>query len=634
MKNFPVFEWMAAAALLFAALPVQADEFAELSRDFSGFDLDRDGTVEIESLAPLAGVDPGAAEGPLVLVLVEARLLAPSHLPGTGPERGTRDPLDLVPALSTLAGDLAKEGWRPRVLSAALYAGERHQDGRTLLALREFFRRVRALDPSFAGAVLVGAFPEAFLVRSCNWRKKEPIVLRAGSPDEKRFEEPVDFLRTMPEEVAHRCEIVLCDLDGRWEDLYTEPRERIAWTIGVYPGGVPAKGGVTSAWETGSWTFQDFFHANDGRLEVREVLAPSGEVTGLHLVPLDDCVDWECSEADLARPNRIARPEILVSRVNARGVARRPKAGLAGADGEGLLDEHGRPRAVRFESPEKVPHWRDGIWEADTILEKRLLLEYFERNHRYRTGEQEVAWRPASLACGLPSGYDVVSLARPEWKDLPREGLDVSGNPGLAEVVRWLQRPAVLRTIRAHSDRWGCVFEAGDAGSLDEVAGGTPWSWTPRGAELVPSLAASSGGGKLDFFLLRTLWENRALPENASFYIHTGCESISPGGAAELPYSHPGYGVIQGGEAILFYAQGLALVGRAKVFYDEPRGFSEALAEGRTFGEAWARYFEIESSAASWDEVGGDIGRKRAYFWSAIGDWTLRLRGPEKAGGG
>ncbi len=67
------------------------------------------------------------------------------------------------------------------------------------------------------------------------------------------------------------------------------------------------------------------------------------------------------------------------------------------------------------------------------------------------------------------------------------------------------------------------------------------------------------------------------------------------------------------------------MVGRAKVFYDEPRGFCAALGEGRTFGAAWQRYFAIESVATDWREVGDDIGRKRSYFWSIVGDWTLRL---------
>ena len=102
-------------------------------------------------------------------------------------------------------------------------------------------------------------------------------------------------------------------------------------------------------------------------------------------------------------------------------------------------------------------------------------------------------------------------------------------------------------------------------------------------------------------------------------------KAISPPGAERLAYDHPAYGVRQGAEALLFFGNGLALVGRSKVFYDEPRGFTDALREGATFGAAWARYFDVESRAGSWGEVGGDIGRKRAYFWSVLGDWSLKL---------
>ncbi|MCA8950650.1 MAG: hypothetical protein KDE27_14200, partial [Planctomycetes bacterium] len=110
-----------------------------------------------------------------------------------------------------------------------------------------------------------------------------------------------------------------------------------------------------------------------------------------------------------------------------------------------------------------------------------------------------------------------------------------------------------------------------------------------------------------------------------SFWVHTGCHGISPPGALSRAYDDPAYGRRQGAEALLFFANGLALVGRAKVFYDEPRGFAAALGAGATFGAAWARYFEIESEAPSWGAVGGDIGRKRSYFWSVLGDWTLKL---------
>jgi len=34
----------------------------------------------------------------------------------------------------------------------------------------------------------------------------------------------------------------------------------------------------------------------------------------------------------------------------------------------------------------------------------------------------------------------------------------------------------------------------------------------------------------------------------------------------------------------------------------------------------------IEAKAERWGAVGGDIGRKRSYFWSVLGDATLRLQ--------
>ena len=42
-------------------------------------------------------------------------------------------------------------------------------------------------------------------------------------------------------------------------------------------------------------------------------------------------------------------------------------------------------------------------------------------------------------------------------------------------------------------------------------------------------------------------------------------------------------------------------------------------------GEAWARYFEIESTTRGRNST---IDRKRAYFWSVLGDPTLRLTRP------
>lgn len=521
---------LAVLLLLAGAVAASPDD---LCARFTGFDRNGDGIVEIDALTPVAREDGPGADAPLVLMLFEGRLL------DVGRET-------VLPSLRRWQRDVAAEGFRSALVEADLYRGPVHQDGETLLALREFLRAVRAEDRKLAGVVLVGAFPEAYLVRSVNWRKRGKVKIGG-----KKFAKPVRYLRTIPEGVAHTCDLVLADLDGHWERLYTQPRTKLPSVAGVFPDGVPADGGITLDYERGTRAFEDFFHVDDGHFDVQEIVW--GPFRAARLTPLDDLRDEECSAADRERPNVIAHPDILVSRLNPRGVATSPD------------------------------------------MERRLLFEYFERNHGYRTGALEVPFRPASLAHSLGSGYRVLQRASKNWSGPAEPGLDVRGKPSFLEAYRWLERPAVLRTIRAHTNRVGSVFRHG---------------WL------------SCKG-------LRRGWVNGMVAnDTASFYIHVGCEAISPAKAERKPYSDPAYGRDNSAAALLFFAHGLALVGRAKVFYDEPRGFCAALAKGKTFGAAWARYFEIESRAKSWGKAGGDIGRKRSYFWSVLGDWTLRLRKP------
>ena len=599
-----------ASLLPVAVVPRTHESVRELCERFSPFDQDADGELELLRVVPRAHAGDGGAR---VLLLVEERLVG---APGSGSE--------LEESLARWARDLAEEGYSAEVLSVALASSQRHRDGRRLLALRELLRAFQA-DGGLAGALLVGHFPDAYLVRTCNWRKRGEVRLHAGTERESVHPD-VHYLRRVPEAVAHKADLVLSDLDGRWEELYVEPRTRLETVLGVFEGAIPAAGGPCVGLERGSVSFEDFFLVSDGKCEVLETVDSEGEPGGFALLLDDRSADHEVSAEDRARPNVLARPEIVVSRVDARGIALRPRRELRGVDGTGLLDETGRPQALEFASEAEVPHWREGIWELDAELERRLLLEFFERNHAYRVGASPVARRPASIACDLGSGLREMTRAATDWEEADEGLCDLQGRPTLEDFAAWLASPALLRTVRAHSDPWGSVFARGDLATLEASLEGEVWSWTPRGTRLEPSLAAACGGGKLDWFLLRSLWEADAVPREPSFYHHTGCEAISPPGAAHLAYDAPGYGLRQGAEALLFYGGGLALVGRAKVFYDEPRGFAGALGEGETFGAAWARYFELESEAATWNAVGGDIGRKRAYFWSVLGDWTLRLR--------
>ncbi|MCA9314195.1 MAG: hypothetical protein R3F05_15645 [Planctomycetota bacterium] len=599
------------AAWVAGVTPATADESATALDRFQLFDMDGDGTTEIRSLTRLLAV---GHQGPLVVVFVEPRLLEP--LEGAEPLR---------PRLDRLLGDLADEGCRTWLVAADLEPGANHRDGRLVLALREVLRALRE-ERDFVGALLVGHFPDALLVRTCSWRKRGKVVLRKGTPEEHVFED-VRYLRRVPELVAHRADIVLSDLDGRWEDVYVEPKTTLATTMAVFPDGVPAGGGEAVDAEQGEVTFEDFFHVSDGALSVR----PADDGDSSPRIVLDDGdADHEVGEADRGSPNRIARPDIVVSRIDARGIALRPRGDVRGADGTPLLDDTGRPQVVSFGEDAHVPHWRDELWEADPVLERQLLAEFLERNHAYRTGASEVAWRPSSLAHGLPSGYAAMAKAADDWVDVDRALDDIQGNATLEDVAGWLTRPAVLRTLRAHSDAWGSVFHKGRLAGLARYVGDAPWGWSPDKASLVPSLDAACRGGKLDWFLLQALWRAGATSTLPAFYVHTGCEGISPPGSRKHSWTHPAYGLRQGAEALLFFGSGLALVGRAKVFYDEPRGFASALKRGASFGEAWARYFVLESEAESWSKVGGDIGRKRSYFWSVLGDWTLRLRRPTR----
>src|SRR5690606_3677227 len=111
------------------------------------------------------------------------------------------------------------------VIAVALAPSEIHQDGQFILALRDFLRAVDA-NGELAGVVLVGHFPDSSIVRTCNWRKHGNVALRRKTPEAKSYTN-VRHLRRHPELVAKRADIVLADLDGRWEDVYVQPKLRI-----------------------------------------------------------------------------------------------------------------------------------------------------------------------------------------------------------------------------------------------------------------------------------------------------------------------------------------------------------------------------------------------------------------------
>ena len=176
------------------ALADLSSDLDALCASHSGVDLDSDGAAEVESLSLLPELVRESADAPLALVLVEERLL---QMPTEGP--------DLLPHLGTYVDDLATEGWSAVCVGCSVYAGENHQDGLTLLALREFLRGVAASRPELEAVMLVGAFPDACIVRQVNWWKHEPITLHAGQEGERVYDaEAGSTSPQLPEAVCFR----------------------------------------------------------------------------------------------------------------------------------------------------------------------------------------------------------------------------------------------------------------------------------------------------------------------------------------------------------------------------------------------------------------------------------------------
>jgi hypothetical protein len=530
------------SAAQLAAAP-QAPDAAALARSHSPFDLDGDGHAELLAVEHLDG--RGAATNPRLVVLVEARLLAERPGIDDGLRRQLRARLD------RFVGDLAATGRRAELLAVDAARGERHQDGRTLLALRRLLIAFAQAPGTLDGAVLVGHFPDALLVRTCNWRRTDRVELTDHDGQRRTFDR---WLRTVPENVAWKCDLVLADLDGNWEALWFEQPQALPSVQAAFDGDVPPRGGPAVAIATGAVTFRDAFHLADG--------AVTADAAARTVTIDDDDRDHETTASDRVRPNALAQPEISVSRIDARGVARTQASDGARGD------------------------------EPDAVLELRLLVDYFDRNHVYRTTPcTPDADKPAAIAWELGSGMAALRGARDEWRGFAEQGHDVHEGVDLAALTQWFARPAVLRTLRAHSDPYAAVF---------------------------------AGGARADHAFYRGLWQAGTAAPQPFLLLHTGCEAIAPHGATTLAYDHPGYGRHQHAEAILFFTPCVALLGRAKVFYDEPRGFAETLRSGGSIGDAWRHYFAIEAGS-SWDIAGGDIGRKRSYFWSVLGDWTLGL---------
>jgi hypothetical protein len=601
------------------------DFVAPIMARYRNYNINGEPSPEIISLdyAPFErGADSIPADARLVLVLIEPRVLEP--IAGLGAAD------DLAGRLLRFKGDLRAEGYHSRFILASVYRGDINQDGRTVIALRRFLREVKTAHPNTEGVVMVGAFPEAALVRRWPWAPSFELTVM-GQPRTGMY------LSLYPELVDTRTDIVLCDLTGNWEDLYRETDFHLPGII-AYPDAATA----ARPWADGQFVrtgdfssdvfriddlvFRDVFYVDDATATILERRDLPDPHPLLRLRVESDLRNPEITADDRTRPNKIARPDISVSRINALNVAVDPDPNLRGTDGRTFLDASGNPQTVRS-AAEIVPGNQSLIFNhRNPVLERRLYCKYFDLNHRFRVG----AFGTQPFRVGSISGTTEFD---PNYYAGILNGASNSFGPALAvpnaniaDYVSFYKEPSVFRHVIAHSSMWNSGFQ--DTATREQLmaaVGGNPLRWVRSGDEYRPGY--DNWGGAADLFIHRAMWHNNTLRNaGASIVIHGGCDVNAAYGTGDFPYHSPSYAGWQNAEGILFFTNTVALLARAKVFNDDPWGFPEGFRNNdrANVGMAFKNYYETQSQDAG---LQTDYAQnKRAYNWSVNGDWTVRLR--------
>jgi hypothetical protein len=648
-------------------------------KDFSPYDFNHDETYEINSLTALDSLCPQKPlndNDKLLLVIINSKLLE------LQPKNQVSN---LLNALETFRLDLEKDGYNPRLIIADVYSGPRHQDGLTVLAIRKFFQEIRKHYPYFKGAIFIGSFPEAFLVRTYPWRKhagfgKDGVVINGHKIEDK------DYLRIWPDILARRSDIVLCDLDGNWDKIYIEAKTKLHSLMAAPFDSVDSKNwaehGSTSILgsQIENWNpdlemyeenvgdkteFEDFFHINDGEFSISQGkvrLEFLGKELIYRFLNISNKRNLELSAGDLGNPNPIATPKIILSRIDAKHIAIIPNPLYRGDNGESLLDK-GDPQEITA----KTVYW-DQLYVRNSDLECRLIVEYLGRNHDHRknirAGTSEEKIRYDAIAGPEFTKIDAMkSILGPLCSYTGIE--DPPDGACLSEYVQWLRKSTLIRVITTHANsqefhfrNWVADKEAlakllgspsiniaellvaalktaaaieQEDKDLDYFLGNRPerWFWDKQKSKLCSGW--KNHNGIADLHIHKALWKSGMKYAWGRFYISEGCDVNSPWGSDFFAYDHDRYGEGQIAESLLFYTGGLAIIARAKTFNDLPKNIANIFErQRRPFGEIWSEYFNSEKQDASLYNVENGIGCKRSYSWGLIGDWTLKIEYSDK----
>jgi len=333
---------------------------------------------------------------------------------------------------------------RGSVIKASVVYKDKHEDGLTVLAMRRLFQDLKKTYRNFRGVILVGAFPEALLMRRWQTGTQGWSLAPEGSPYHEQYGGGAKLGHIAEEVHAFRSDIVLADLDGRWDEIYHPGRRTFYMSTadGSNLGG-KAKGYANSP--LGQDQVEDFFfidevdekspqHFRDPEIGERDIVGewwdssqkryrphfhftdPDGSTQFGHRSLLYRSQPWGSNKEhqEVAgkkyeyyhqalkkgiwyskRPqgihsirNPIATPDIIVSRINARHVALSIDPRWIQPASKKRWDwslTTGDPckAAQQAKKPGGTATFEYATLH-DPYLERELLLDYFARNHAFK----------------------------------------------------------------------------------------------------------------------------------------------------------------------------------------------------------------------------------------------------------
>ncbi|MBI3232977.1 MAG: hypothetical protein HYZ42_02880 [Bacteroidetes bacterium] len=573
---------------------------------FSNYSHRADGVVDIKSISypPFENLDTMVLSRPLVIVLIEKRILQPvSGL-------GSSD--DIAPRLTRLKADLLAEGKHCRFIEVEFNQTTADRDGLKILALRAFLREVRTIYGSFKGCILIGSFPEATIVRRLVWAPRFNNMSINGRVNSSG----ANFL-AIGDKGYSRTDLPLMDLNGNWDNLYQ--KNYTGKSILAIPDSttmrrnwynvqmVTAGQFSSTFYQVNDKLWKDVFYIDDTKYTLPAGASlpaannyPTGPLLTLNLSP--ECANPEISSVDRSLVNPIAIPDIHISRINAKPVAVNPSS------------------------------VQQRVWyiqyQYDPLIERKLLNEYLDMNHRFRTNGMTQVKKGMALMTSSDfnaSGYKSEIETKLPPSIFTHQGYLNNGG-SVINYVDFIKQPHIVKAFIAHSDEWGSTIPGRyDVAQLATLAG-SPITNTKDATTGRLSANHASQGDRADYCLHRTLWQNHKLDQDtAGVYVHGGCFVNSMNSALENPVdSVTMFDTTTMAESLLFFLNNLAVVCRNTDYNDFPYEFFAGLTvRGSTLGDAYKNIYTADANNAGLNLISTE--KKRSYNWSMLGDWTIKL---------